>query len=116
MDKKVYLSMLLDYYGKLLTEKQRIIINLWLNEDLTLGEISQELGISRQGVHDFVKKAEEQLNYFEERLGLVKNFIIKKEKTLELQKIAQHISEKYKNDSDIYRLLTLIQEWLRDDI
>jgi len=65
------MSLLLDYYGELLTEKQRTYFDLYYNQDLSLGEIAEEFGISRQGVHDFLTKAEVSLVHMEQTLGCV---------------------------------------------
>jgi len=65
------MSLLLDYYGELLTEKQRTCFDLYYNQDLTLGEIAEEAGISRQGVHDSLAKAEAALRSMEEKTGCV---------------------------------------------
>lgn len=75
MDLDVYkLSMLLDFYGQLLTENQFICLDLHCNQDLSMGEIAQELEISRQGVYDFIKKGRERLLEYEERLKLLERF------------------------------------------
>ncbi|MBQ1433089.1 MAG: YlxM family DNA-binding protein [Ruminococcus sp.] len=63
---------LLDLYGCLLTEKQRNIMNMYYNDDLSLGEIAQQCSISRQGVHDAVKHCEKALTDYEQKLGLLK--------------------------------------------
>lgn len=65
------LSLLFDYYGELLTEKQRTCFDLYYNQDLSLGEIAQEVGISRQGVHDSLSRAEAALRTMEEKTGAV---------------------------------------------
>ncbi len=65
------LSLLFDYYAELLTEKQRICFDLYYNQDLSLGEIAQEVGISRQGVHDSLSRAEATLRAMEEKTGAV---------------------------------------------
>ncbi len=65
---------LLDFYGQLLTKRQYDILDLHYNNDLSLGEIGEMLGISRQGVHDSIRKAKITLAGFEERLGLISRF------------------------------------------
>ena len=67
-------SLLYDFYGKLLTEKQRLVTELYHEENLSLSEIAKEFDISRQAVHDTLKKAEQALSEYEEKLGLVKRF------------------------------------------
>ena len=66
-----YVSELLDRYGALLSEKQYRILDGYYNNDLSLSEIAENEGITRQGVSDFVKRSEAQLTEFEEKLGLV---------------------------------------------
>lgn len=65
------MTLLLDYYGELLTEKQKTCFDLYYNQDLSLGEIAEEAGISRQGVHDSLARAEATLLDYEEKLGCV---------------------------------------------
>ncbi len=67
-------SMLLDFYGELLTEKQRECFDLHYNEDLSLSEIAEQSGISRQGVWDNIKRAEAALQSIEEKTGLIRRF------------------------------------------
>ena len=71
-EKGVNISLLLDLYGPLLTERQREIVGLYRNDDLSLGEISEITGITRQGVSECIRKAEKELIEFEEKLGLQK--------------------------------------------
>jgi len=65
------MTLLLDYYGELLTEKQKTCFDLYYNQDLSLGEIAEEAGISRQGVHDSLARAEAILLDYERKLGCV---------------------------------------------
>ncbi|MDR0357616.1 MAG: DNA-binding protein [Clostridiales Family XIII bacterium] len=65
------MSLLFDYYEKLLGDRQRTVFGLYHEDNCSLGEIADELGISRQGVHDALKKAEAALDKYEERLGLL---------------------------------------------
>lgn len=67
-------AVLLDFYGQLLTERQYDIMDLHYNGDLSLGEIASELGISRQGVYDGIRKAKQALVEYEKRLGLAERF------------------------------------------
>lgn len=68
------MTLLLDFYGDMLTEKQRSFISFYYNDDLSLSEIAADEGITRQGVRDAIKRAENQLISMEERLGLVSRF------------------------------------------
>ncbi len=65
--KKAYL---LDFYGDVLTERKKEVLDMYYNEDLSLSEIADQIGISRQGVRDLIKKAEEEIFFLEEKLGL----------------------------------------------
>ncbi|MDO4983898.1 MAG: sigma factor-like helix-turn-helix DNA-binding protein [Eubacteriales bacterium] len=66
--------LLLDFYGELLTDKQRECCELHFNEDLSLGEIAEQLGISRQGVWDNVRRAESAMRDIENKTGLIRRF------------------------------------------
>lgn len=79
MDKVAKLGLLIDFYGNLLTEKQLNVIDLYYNNDYSLGEISENLGISRQGVFDRLKRAENILFSLEEKLRLVDKFVQQKD-------------------------------------
>lgn len=74
MAKNLEISLLLDFYGEMLTEKQREVVEYYYNEDLSLAEIAQHSGITRQGVRDSIKRAECQLTECEEKLGLMERF------------------------------------------
>ena len=67
-------SLLLDFYGETLTDKQRECYDLHYNEDLSLAEIAEQLGISRQGVWDNIRRAEASLETLEEKTGLIARF------------------------------------------
>ena len=75
MEKKmIEMSMLYDFYGELLTERQKSVMEYYYGEDLSLAEIASETGTSRQAVYDTVHKAEKALRGYEEKLGLVERF------------------------------------------
>ena len=65
------ITLLLDYYGELLTQRQQTCLDLRYNQDLSLGEIAEELGVSRQAVHENISRAEELLRRMEEKTGCV---------------------------------------------
>ena len=67
-------SLLYDFYGELLTERQKEVMELYNEENLSLAEIADEFGISRQGVHDALHKAQKALEEYERKLGLVERF------------------------------------------
>lgn len=74
VDRKVELSWLMAFYGGMLTEKQREVLTLHCEEDLSLGEIAQEAGVTRQGVHDMITRAAQKLSDMEDKLGVAARF------------------------------------------
>lgn len=68
------MSLLFDFYGDMLTEKQRELFDLYYNDDLSLSEIAENMGITRQAVRDSVKRAERTLRAYETRLGLASRY------------------------------------------
>jgi len=74
MEKHVELAYLLDLYGSLLTQRQKSVLAQTVEEDCSLAEIAEREGISRQGVRDTLKRAEEQLRDYEKTLKLVEKF------------------------------------------
>lgn len=73
-EKDLNIGLLLDFYGDILTERKKDALDLYYNNDMSLSEIADEMHISRQGVRDIIKKAEEELFFYEEKLGLAKKF------------------------------------------
>ena len=100
-------SLLYDFYGELLTDHQKEIYEDFVLNDLSLGEIAQEKGISRQGVHDIVKRCDTLLNRYESKLHLLEKFLKTKEdieiickladqnKSAEIKKLAEEILDNY---------------------
>lgn len=74
MEKKVYFSCLLAFYGEMLTDNQREMAKLHWEEDFSLAEIAGQFSVSRQSVHDTVSRTEKQLEAWEEKLGLLRRF------------------------------------------
>lgn len=90
MDKKIEVGLMLDFYGQILTPRQDEIVQLYYNQDLSLGEIAENLEITRQGVYDNLKRSEKILYDMEDKLGLVKRFLAQRE---EISKALMLISE-----------------------
>lgn len=88
MDKLGRKLLLFDVYGALLTEKQQQAMTLTYNEDYSLGEIAAMQGVSRQAVHDAIRRAEEQLESYDEKLGLVERNRAEQEIYRELREAA----------------------------
>jgi predicted DNA-binding protein YlxM (UPF0122 family) len=84
-EKNMNVPYLLDFYGEVLNERHKSILDLYYNDDLSLAEIAESEGISRQGVRHIIKKGEEELFFLEEKLGLAEQFT-------ELQKMAKKLS------------------------
>ena len=74
LNKKVDLAFLAAFYGGMLTEKQRRIVSLYCEEDLSLGEIAEEVGISRQAAHESLSRSSEKLSELESALGVAERF------------------------------------------
>ena len=96
--KNLDICLLLDFYGDLLSDTARENITLYYNEDLSLAEIAETAGITRQGVRDSIKRAEEQLIKFEEKLGLAKRFTSMQDGIEEIKRMLEDI----KNDIPTY--------------
>ena len=94
MEKIVEQGLLYDFYGELLTEHQRQIYEGIVYENLSLGEIATEQGISRQGVHDIVKRCDKALIGYENKLKLIERFMKIKERIKEIDRL----SELYENE------------------
>ena len=93
MAKNFELAILMDFYGDMLTEKQRDFLEYYYNDDLSLSEIAENEGITRQGVRDAIKRAEAQLIDMENRLELAKRFEEMREGMNEIINYATQISE-----------------------
>ena len=112
-DKTLEMTMLFDFYGDMLTEKQREYFDLYYNEDLSLGEIADNVGITRQGVRDIIVRAENTLLEFEKKTGIVARFEERSQKLSSAVEIARQI-QAMASDSDIRkeadRLISLLND------
>ncbi len=106
--KMVRMVLLFDVYGELLTPRQRKFFSLHYEQDLSLGEISDEFGITRQAVYDILKRAENSLENYETRLGLVARYLDNKR---ELDALLDKVNELYEKGNDEWNeCLQLITE------
>lgn len=85
MIKIVEISFLYDFYGQLLTLKQQKVIELYYNQDLSLGEIAENLNITRQAVYDNIRRAEKLLHNYEDKLHLVEKFVRQQKKIKQIK-------------------------------
>lgn len=99
-EKKIKLGNLYAFYGNLLTEKQQEILRLYCIDDLSLGEISENLGISRQAVYDTLKRSKRILEDYEEKLGLLSKFSNTRNKVNQLLRSIDGFSRFIDNDYD----------------
>lgn len=93
MDNTIMRTMLFDFYGDLLTEKQREYYDLHFNSDLSLQEIAEQSGVSRQAVWDIVRRAEQSLVEFEDKTGLVARAVRRRRSLEELEELVSQLPE-----------------------
>lgn len=99
VNKNLDMSILLDLYGGLLTDKQRDVLELYYNDDLSLAEIAEQYDISRQGVHDSIKRGEEALLGYEKVLGLREQQEQYKKQLVQFKEMALEVFEECKKVS-----------------
>ena len=110
--KNLDISVLLDFYGDMLTEKQREVIGFYYNEDLSLSEIGEFEGITRQGVRDVIVRAEAILTDLEDKTGLIKRFHTMTGQLKQVREDAQRLTElsaKY-DDAELESLALRIRD------
>lgn len=113
--REVYeLSLLFDFYGELLGEHKKQIFEDYVLNDYSLAEVAGEAGISRQGVHDIIKRCTRSLKEYEEKLHLVEKF----EQTKKLVGDIKEISEEIRRSGDVCELekITMISEQILNEI
>ncbi len=110
MEKTLRMSLLFDFYGPLLTERQQDVFQMYFHEDLSLGEIAEQLGISRQGVYDLLKRASAILEDFESKLGLVVKHQERQELYGELLNLIDTITEREEPSTVVAQLKAKIRQ------
>ncbi len=91
-EKDLSIAFLLDFYGEILTDKQREVIGLYYDEDLSLAEIAAQANITRQGVRDSIKHGEATLREMEQKLGLAEKFASSQKMLSEISEAASKIA------------------------
>jgi len=107
------MTMLFDFYGELLTERQREFFDLYYNEDLSLSEIAENSGISRQGVRDVIVRAEAAMQEVEDKTGLIRRFYQMQQHIADIESAVQElktINYRQYEDSRIDQLAETISQ------
>ncbi len=113
MEEKVEEAYLYDFYGELLNEHQRAIFEAFMFEDLSLSEIAEMEGISRQGVHDLIRRCSKTLAGYEEKLHLFARFQKAKQQVEEIQGLTKAFREK-KEDALLQQIEQISQDILEE--
>lgn len=114
LEKAARMALLYDYYGPLLTEKQRQTVELYYHHDLSLAEVAAELGISRQGVHDLLRRTEAALEEYEARLGLVMRHQRQRRGLERLRQELTRLAEAADPAAQVARISALLAEIMAD--
>ena len=109
MDDRIYQGYLYDFYGELLNEHRREVYEEYVNEDLSLNEIAEERGVSRQSVFDLIKRCNEALYSYEDKLHLVGRFLEVQEQAKEIEKLSAGTE-----NAEMRRIHSLSKEILKE--
>lgn len=109
-----YASLLYDFYGELLSEARKDVMTLYHEDNLSLSEIADELGMTRQAVHYTLKKAEAALEQYEEKLGLLARYRENQQRAEKVMKITNKVLEEEKLSDEARKnlesLISIIEE------
>ena len=113
MDKNIEISLLFDFYGQLLSAKQQQAVSLYYNDDLSLSETAEVMGITRQGVRDLVKRSEAELYEYEHKLGLFLRFQRVGEYAQSIRSLAESIldTEDAKAKNTLHEIISLADKF-----
>ena len=113
MEKIVEQTLLYDFYGELLTERQQQVYESVVLEDYSLSEVAEELGISRQGVHDMIKRCNHTLEEYEGKLHLVEKFLSVKQDVEEIHRLAEQFHQT-KDEQIVEQIATISNQILEE--
>ena len=104
------MTMLFDFYGETLTDRQKEFFDLYYNEDLSLGEIAENYSISRQGVRDVIVRAEAAMQEIEDKTGLIRRFMQMQPKITAIEEAARQINYRQYENPQLDKLVSDILE------
>ena len=113
MEKFVERTLLYDFYGELLTKRQQQIYESVVLEDYSLSEVAEELNISRQGVHDMIRRCDKALEGYEEKLHLVEKFVNIREKVREIHVLTKEENSQVRSEQ-LVRIEKISEEILEE--
>ena len=116
MNKILEQALLYDFYGELLTTHQKEVYEQFILEDLSLSEIAESAGISRQGVHDLIRRCQRALEGYEDKLHLVERFLSVKEKVGEIGEILDEWEREKKNPEEIVGRIRRISDTIIEEL
>ena len=114
MEKNFENNLLLDFYGNMLTEKQREVMNLYFNLDSSLSEIAGELNTTRQAVYDSVKVSKTMLENYEEKLSCVKKYLSNREVLLNTIRELEALKKDCENAEKVQNIIDNLQKVLHN--
>ena len=109
-------ALLYDFYGELLTKHQKEVYEQFILDDLSLSEIAESAGISRQGVHDLIRRCQKSLEGYEEKLHLVERFLSVKEKVGQIDGILDEWEKEKKNPEEIVKRIRRISDAIIEEL
>ncbi|MBQ0017610.1 MAG: winged helix-turn-helix transcriptional regulator [Clostridiales bacterium] len=109
-----YASLLYDFYGALLGESQAEVMTMYHEDNLSLSEIAEELGMSRQAVHYTLKKAEGKLEEFEEKLGLVATYTRNNERVSRADEMCEELKRSNRLDASEIKIIEELQKLISE--
>ena len=113
MDDVVRMGLLYDFYGGLLTKKQQRVFGLYYLENLSLAEIAEEVGTTRQAVHDLLQRTEKLLSGWESKLGLVDRYLQELDAVEGIKQAVRDLAGVLPADERVAQALTRVQKALR---
>lgn len=114
LNKVLRVGQLYDFYNALLTEKQRECLNMHYLQDLSLAEIAEEFGVSRQAVHDILRRAEQTLEEYEEKLGLAARYHYERKMLTEVVDHLRHLPVAIRQLPELEKVIVTLSSLLED--